>query len=240
MNIRHTYFTIRCPWGCEAWLHPRTSMPDHLQRCARRPWVDEIPEVAVIPFGYSSLIADAVDASLLGTVSEPGSTRVSPGDGRGRRPVPIPAGFVTVATPIEGVRARRWLTVALAAIDTLGEDALHRALEPTTFHDLEAEVLYPGAYTECPTCGAFVSTRGLSRHQASNAACAWRRAADDVGTAWQDGWRDPYSLGDVPITWVELTAKKHWRDQLRTIVFPRWIAVLLPMRRCGMTTGLGR
>lgn len=228
VNVRHTYLTIRCPLGCEAWLHPRASVRDHADRCQGRPWVDEIEEVAVVPTEYTSLMAAMVDVDLLGVVNDQRHSRAVLGDGRAKSRVPTPAGRLTVETPIVGVRPRRWLTVAIAATERFGLDGLVSALDPAAFHELEAYVLTPGAYVECPTCGALITTRGLKNHQATNALCSWTRAANEVRTAWATGWRDPYSVHDAPLTWGELRAKKCWRDQLRTVLFPRWIAVLLP------------
>jgi hypothetical protein len=202
-------------------------MRDHFDRCRRTPWVDDIEEVAVVPDGYAEIV-DAVDPTLVGVVSQPGSSRVYPFGGNARRPVPTPAGAITIASPVAGVRPRRWVTVAMHAVDKLGDDALDRAFELDSFHELEAEVLPPGLYTECSSCGALVTTRGLTRHQTTNGACAWKRAAAEVRTRWAAGWRDPYSLPGVPNTWVELGRRKHWRDQIKTVLFPRWIAVLLP------------
>lgn len=226
--VRTTYLTIRCPKGCEAWLSPRASVPDHLVRCAGRPWVDAINEVAVVPSAYTALIERFVEPALLGEVSDSRVSRAELGDGRAKRPVPTPAGRVTLATPIEGVRPRRWLAVAIAAVERHGCDGLGRALDPTRFADLEAEVLPAQSFAVCPTCGALITTRGLATHQATNGVCAWKRAMSQVRTAWAAGWRDPYSVPDAPLTWGELNARKAWRDQLRTVLFPRWIAVLLP------------
>ena len=239
MQVRTTYLTIRCPGGCEAWFHPRASVRDHLRRCRRHPWVDEITEVAVVPTEYTSLIAAVIDLDLLGAVSDPGQTWADPTDGRAKRPVPTPAGCLTLTTPVVGIRPRRWLTVAIAAIERLGYDGLERTLDPSSFHELEAEVLSPGTHVECPSCGAFVTTRGLKHHQGSNAACAWRRAATEVRTAWAEGWRDPYSVQDAPMTWGELRARKCWRDHLRTVLFPRWISVLLPTTAVGHSSAAG-
>jgi hypothetical protein len=202
--------------------------------------VDEITEVAVVPTEYASRIAAVIDVDLLGTVSEPGQTWADPTDGRAKRPVPTPAGGLTLTTPVVGIRPRRWLTVAIAAIERLGCDGLERALDPSSFHDLEAEVLTSGTHVECPSCGAFITTRGLKHHQGSNAACAWRRAATEVRTAWAEGWRDPYSVRDAPMTWGELRAKKCWRDHLRTVLFPRWISVLLPTTAVDMRSSARR
>lgn len=211
----------------------RGSIPE--RRCATTaiaardvPGWTRSPKVAVVPSEYTSLIVGAVDASLLGAVGDQGQTWADPTDGRLKRQVPTPAGRVTLATPITGIRPRRWLTVTIAAAERLGYDGVERALDPSTFHELETEVLTPGTYVECPTCGALITIRGLKNHQATNAVCAWSRAATEVRTAWAAGWRDPYSVHDAPLTWGELRAKACWRDQLCTILFPRWIAVLLP------------
>ncbi len=223
MQVRTTYLTIRCPKGCEAWLHARASVPHHVDRCRGRPWVDDIAEVAVVPSEYSSLVEAAVDPALLGLVSMPGETRADPADGRCKRPVPLPAGTLTVRTPIAGVHPRRWLTVALAVWERHGSDGVERSCDPDAFRQFEAEVLNSGVHVDCPSCRALVTTRGLKHHQATNASCMWRRAASEVRTAWEEGWRDPYSIDDAPLTWRELTGRVCWRHRLRTVVFPRWV-----------------
>jgi hypothetical protein len=42
------YLTIRCPTGCEAWL-VAPWLQGHLARCTGRPWVEGLPDRAVIP-----------------------------------------------------------------------------------------------------------------------------------------------------------------------------------------------
>ncbi|HLG01747.1 MAG TPA: hypothetical protein VI916_14885, partial [Acidimicrobiia bacterium] len=210
-----------------AWLHPRASVFDHRARCRGRPWVDVVAEVAVIPFEYTARIARVVDASLLGTVSDPGESWAVPGDGRAKRMTHPAGGLLTLETPIAGVRPRRWLAVAMAAIERFGDEGLGRALDADEFHRLEAEVLVPGAHVECICCGAFIAARRQKAHQATNAACLWRNGAAEVRRAWADGWRDPNSVPDAPMTWSELQATAAWRHRVRTVRFPRWIAVLL-------------
>lgn len=224
---RTTYFTTRCPWGCEIWLHPKASVFDHRERCRVHPWVDDLPEVAVIPWDHTEVITAAVDQCLLGTVSLRDERWTNWNQRRWTRGAPIPVGGITLQTPIDGVPPRRWLTVALAAYDRYGNEGLARALNPADFHALEHEVLVPDAFVDCPCCGVFVAARSLKNHQRTNNACQWRRAAAEVRTAWAAGCRDPFSVPDAPRWWSELQARAVWRRRVRTVEFPTCTAVLL-------------
>jgi hypothetical protein len=225
---RSTYLTARCPTGCEAWLHPY-ALDQHLDgRCRGHPWVDDLPDTAVIPTGYTGVILGCVDEALIGTVGSERSGRVDARDGRLRHPAPPNPGTLRLRSPLDGVPARRWLVVALAAADRFGNDGIRQALDPDRFSELQDELLPAGAYLDCPICGTFIHSRALRGHQATSAICGWRRGALEVRCAWRDGWRDPHSVPGAPMTWGELCRSTRWRRLLRTVVFPRWIAVLLP------------
>jgi hypothetical protein len=238
---RSTYLTVRCPTGCEVWLHP-LALPRHVEggRCRGRPWVDDLPDTAAIPPRYAPLLLSVLDESLLGVVGTPGSTRVQWPDGRRRIPSPMHSSRWRMRSPLEGVPARRWLAVAVAAADRWGSDGVRQALEPDRFEEFETQLLPPGAYVICPICGAFIHARHLRQHQSMNAACLWRRAAAEVRCAWSDGWRDPWSIPGAPTTWAELSATVRWARRLRTIPFPRWVAVLLPVDNLGTLSHAAR
>jgi hypothetical protein len=224
---RAAYLTARCPTGCEAWLHPH-AVDRHVDgRCRGRPWVDDVPDTVVVPAAYADLLLGVLDEALVGLVSLERSPRVDPRDGRRRAEAPGSGGTFRIRSPLGGVAARRWLVVATAAVDRWGIDGARQAQRPDRFAELQHELLAPGAYAECPGCGAFVSTSALRSHQAKSASCLWRRAALEVRCAWRDGWRDPCSVRGAPTTWGELSASR-WRRRLHTVPFPRWIAVLLP------------
>jgi hypothetical protein len=227
VNVRTTYLTIRCPVGCEAWLHPRASVDAHIERCRRHPWVDDIADTAVVPAQYSRLVLAAMPADLIGRVDPPGETRAVLGDGRTKTQAPTPAGLATIASPIPGVPARDWIDTAIATIRAHGPEAIERALDPDEYARLRHELGARSRTASCKYCGHFFTPQTLALHQANNAVCAWRRAATEVRTAWVNGWRDPYSIPGTPIRWVDLQTAR-WRRQLRTVLFPRWIAVLLP------------
>lgn len=225
---RAAYLTARCPTGCEAWLHPY-ALDKHVEgRCRGHPWVDDLPDTAVIPNSYADVILGVVDETLVSLVALERSSRVDARDGRLRNPAPDHGGLFRIHSPLDGITARRWLVVALAAADRWGTDGVRQALQADRFRDLEEELLVPGSYVDCPTCGTFVNTSALRAHQRTSASCAWRGAALEVRCAWRDGWRDPCSIPDAPKAWSQLSGSTKWRRRVRTTVFPRWIAVLLP------------
>lgn len=156
---RSAYLTARCPTGCEAWLYPY-ALERHVDgRCRGHPWVDDMPDTAVIPASYTNMILGNVDEALISTVGLERSGRVDGRDGRLRHAAPLNPGSFCVPSPLDGIRARRWLVVALAAADRWGNDGVRQALEPERFRELEKELLAPGSYLDCPVCGAFVSSR---------------------------------------------------------------------------------
>lgn len=224
---RAAYLTARCTTGCEAWLHPY-ALDQHVEgRCRGHPWVDDLADTAVVPNSSSGVILGVLEESLVSPVPLERSSRVVGRDGRLRNPAPEHGGMFRIRSPLDGVKSRRWLVVAIAAADRWGTDGVRQALDAHRFHELEDELLVPGSYVDCPICGAFVSALALHPHQTTSANCAWRRAALEVRCAWRDGWRDPCSIPETPKTWSELSGSTRWKRQVRTVAFPRWIAVLL-------------
>lgn len=217
------YLTIRCPLGCEAWFQP-SSIERHLEpgRCRRHPWVDDLPDAVVVPAPLSGLIVPLLPPALVDDAEHPeiGSSRrqsISLDFRLGRR----------IRSPIEGVRARRWLYVATAVLEQRGLQAVKRTLTPGGFAELERVVVRRDEEAECRDCGEFVTRRGLGAHRATSAACRWRRAAAEVRTAWEAGWRDPFNVEGAPLTWGELSSRVQWRRRVLAVTFPRWTAVLL-------------
>jgi len=220
---RAHYLTIRCPLGCEAWLQP-SALEGHLYpgRCRQHPWVEDLVDSAVVPAPLAGLVLSVLPAALVEDAEHPDV-------GRSRR---NDVGFDfrfgrRIRSPLEGVRARRWLLVATAVLEQHGLRAVQRTLTLDGFLELEQAVLTPGEQSECPDCGEFVTRRGLGGHRATNSACRWRRAAAEVRQSWSAGWRDPFSIDGAPLTWAELTSRVRWRKRLLTVGFPRWTAVLL-------------
>ncbi len=215
------YLTIRCPSGCESWLVPRW-LQGHLDRCTGRPWVDDLPDRAVIPAPLAGALLSVLPRALVEEAERPKVDRAR----RDRVALDFREG-VTVRSPVEGVRARKWLRVAVAALETKGLSSVRQALSPEGFRALEREVVPAGTDVVCPDCGESSSARGLATHRATNGACRWRRAAAEVREAWAAGWRDPYSVEGAPLTWAELVGRVRWQRRLVTVDFPRWTAVLL-------------
>lgn len=222
------YLTIRCPTGCESWLAPPW-LQGHLARCTGRPWVDALPDRAVIPAPLAGALLSVLPRAFVDDAERPKVDRSR----RDRVALDFREG-VTVRSPVEGVRARKWLRVAVAALESKGLSSVRQALSPEGFHALEQEVVSPGSDVACPDCGESVSARGLAIHRATNGACRWRRAAAEVRTAWVTGWRDPYSVEGAPLTWGELTGRVCWQRRLVTVDFPRWTAVLLKPDRASV------
>lgn len=211
--------TARCPRGCECWLHPAAVRshirPDH---CRGKPWVADVPETVIVTGDEAKLLTEALPAKLIGWPIRDG------------RPTTYLNGdpSITIASPLPGVAPRRWLQVALAAAARSGPSALLAAVDPKTFDRLEAEFGRPDLLVVCPDCGETVGRRGVAVHQARSARCRWMHAAAEVRRAWEEGWRDPYSMpSGTPLTWTELQSGMKWRKQIRTVAFPHWTAVLL-------------
>jgi hypothetical protein len=215
------YLTIRCSTGCEAWLAPPW-LQGHRARCTGRPWVEDLPDRAVIPAPLVGALLSVLPRAFVQEAERPKVAR-SRQDG-------VALDFrhgVTVRSPVDGVPARRWLRVATAAVETKGLSSVRLALSPEGFSALEQELVPPGTEAVCPDCGESVTARGLATHRATSGACRWRRAAAEVREAWAAGWRDPYSVEGAPLTWGELVGRVHWQRRLVTVDFPRWTAVLL-------------
>lgn len=225
--VRTTYLTARCSTGCETWLHPK-AIAGHYEpgRCRGRPWIDDLPDVAVIPAEHAPFIQAIVEPELVGAVRRSDTTRVDPDDGRFKEQVPPSPGMTNVRSPIPGVSARRWLRTAIAAGDTWGPERIEQLHDPELFAALEGELIDRTKYTVCPICGTSVSKSSLGNHQRLSSVCWWTRAATEVRIAWRNGWRDPASVPGAPLGWRDLQ-RVRWRRQVRTIAFPRWIAVLL-------------
>jgi len=112
---------------------------------------------------------------------------------------------LAVTSPVAGVGSRRWTLVADAAWRSGGKAELRRALSAEGFAELEAELALD--LVACAHCAAVVKARGLGTHQASNAACRWRRAMVEVRRLWAKGSRDPWSVAGAPLEWGALKAE---------------------------------
>jgi hypothetical protein len=221
------YFTARCAQGREAWLHPLAVEPHLLdpKRCRRRPWVDEIPDMALVGAPLAQDFAEVLPPDLLGRPSFSDDRVVNPGP-EDYIPIHLHQG-VMVRSPVPGVRAQRWAVVTSAAAREHGASAIEVAMTPGGFAKLEEELTTEARLTRCPMCGDTTTVKGLRTHQARNRACRWRVAAAEVRARWADGWRDPYSVDGAPLKWGDITATAHWRKRAHVVRFPAWSAVLL-------------
>jgi hypothetical protein len=101
-------------------------------------------------------------------------------------------------------------------------------LELAGFQYHEGRLEDPEPFVVCDDCGDTVEQRGLGAHHARNTRCRWAHAAREVRHLWDDGCRDPFSLGgDTPLSWTELNQTVRWRTRVRTVPSPHWTAVLL-------------
>lgn len=227
------YLTARCPQGCEAWLHPLAVEPHLLDpnRCRKRPWVDEIPDLALVAAPFAQDMAEVLSPDLLSRPSFSEERILSPDPDNYIR-IDLCQG-VMVRSPVPGVRAQRWAVVTSAAARECGPSAIQWATTLDGFAELEQQLLAQGRLTQCPICDDTTMVKGLRNHQARNRACRWRVAAAEVRRRWADGWRDPYSVDGAPSKWGELIATIRWRQRTHVVRFPAWTAVLL---RNGVTT----
>ena len=226
MRSRCRYLTARCPSGCESWLHPRAvELHVGLGRCRGEPWVDNIEDSAVIPEPAATLFVQRLPAGLIAPVrvSAERVRSISPTE-RVRNDV---LHGVVVRSPIASVRARRWVYVVTAAIDRDGPDAIERGISSTGFVELERELQADDWLVDCPDCGETVKCSRINLHRTKSTLCRWKRAGADVRRLWEAGGRDPYSVPGAPLRWDALRGTAVWRHRLRTIEFPRWVAVLL-------------
>jgi hypothetical protein len=134
---------------------------------------------------------------------------------------------IVVRSPIAGLRARRWVYVVMAAIERYGPQAIDMALTSAGYEALESVVNVNDRLVDCPDCGETVGRSRLNLHRARSTLCRWRRARVEVQSLWDEGWRDPVTVGGAPQSWGGLQGRAAWRRRIRTIEFPRWVAVLL-------------
>jgi hypothetical protein len=221
------YLTARCPQGCETWLHPRAVWPhtNDPERCRRRPWVDDLVDDALISAPVAQDIASILPDQLVSRPRFSTDRLLNPGPDQYLR-IGVTAGVV-VRSPIAGVRAQRWAVVVTAAERELGIGAIHKALDPEGFAEIEQRLTEEGRLARCPVCGDALTTKGLAQHRARNTPCRWRRAAAEVRSLWGDGWRDPFTVQDAPLKWGDLNGRAAWRRRIHIVPFPAWTAVLL-------------
>jgi hypothetical protein len=235
MRTKSHYLTVRCPFGCEAWLHPK-ALRSHESRCARHQWTDAVADGA--------LVADPLASLLRAHLAPDHCTRPTFSSDRILKPGPSEYLYpellhgAIVHSPIPGVPARTWAYVVAASTRMHGESVVSRAMEPAGFRHLEAEVQAYERFTACDDCGTVVTLRGLRTHRASSSLCRWQRAVTEVTTLWDAGHRDPWSLREtVPLNWGELNRFVAMRRRLTTVRFPRWTAVLVAPEPAAASVG---
>lgn len=221
------YLTARCPQGCETWLHPRAVWPhtNDPQRCRQHPWVDDLPDTALIGAPLAQSVAAVLPAHLLDRPNFSGDRLLHPHPDD-YLPIHLCQGVV-VRSPVDGVTAQRWAVVVAAAERDEGAAAIEQAATADGFAEIESRLLDEGRLGRCPDCGDTTTAKGLGRHRARNTQCRWRRAAAEVRRLWADGWRDPFSVPGAPLKWRELNDRIYWRNRTHVIPFPAWTAVLL-------------
>jgi hypothetical protein len=223
---RCRYLTARCPSGCECWLHPR-AVSAHLQpgRCQGRPWTDRVPNETLVPAPVADVVRGILDPPLVRLVMVSQDRILGLRSSEYVRDEVLQG--IVVRSPLEGVKARRWVSIVLAALDRHGPLTVKLACTPAGFVELETTFDRPHSRGDCPHCGQKIPLRTMKQHQARNTLCRWQRAAHAVRTLWADGWRDPFVIPSAPLRWDELQRRAYWRRRTQTVVFPRWVAVLI-------------
>jgi hypothetical protein len=222
------YYTARCPLGCESWLHPHAVLPHtrDLDRCKRRPWIDLLPDEALVAAPLASLLEAVMPE---GTVQYPTFSEDRLLGRRGRTHAQL-GESILVRSPIEGIAAQRWAAVLTIAERHAGPQVIEDAFSPEGFAGLEDALHHREQLTACRDCGATTSPRGLNIHRASSTSCRWRRAAAEVRRLWDEGWRDPHIVAGAPNSWTEL-CRPAWRTRVHVVPFPALQAVLLRPQR---------
>lgn len=130
---------------------------------------------------------------------------------------------VTVQSPVEGVRARKWLRVAIPALESKGLSSVRQALSPDGFHAVEQEVIPPESDVRCHVPRL---RREHLRSRLGNAPCDERRVplapssyrgSRRVG----NGLARPLQRGGCATQVGELTGKVCWQRRLVTVEPPR-------------------
>lgn len=219
------YLTARCPGGCEVWLHPRAVEP-HVEfgRCRGKPWVDEVEDSALVPKPAAALFIERLPSSLIGPVNVSQDRVLRHRSTQGVRDEVLQG--ILVRSPVDGVRARRWVCVVMSAVERHGSEAIERAVTSAGFEEIERK-LGEDWLVDCPDCGDTVGASSINLHRATSTLCRWKRAAAEVRELWDAGWRDPFTVPGAPLGWEGLQARVAWRRRTRTIEFPRWVAVLI-------------
>ena len=137
---------------------------------------------------------------------------------------------IAVSSPFPGIAARRWLEAAEAAVRRFGPAGLAEVLDMKRFHELEWTLGTAAGFVACPVCGDWFRERGLVGHQRSSTRCRFLASHREVEAAWEQGWRDPWSLRPaVAVVWSEL-CRPRWRSWVRVVEYPQWNAVLVAPR----------
>jgi hypothetical protein len=220
--------TARCPLGCGWWSIP-PAVERHVRNgnCAGEPWALRSSGELLIP--RDDHARQRVLALLPPHLVRP----VQPGD-RAYRPLArdryirddVIAGTVLLS-PFPGIPARRWLEVAHTALRRLGPNSVREVLNRKRFVELEQTLGTAEGFVACPMCDDWLRKGGLVAHQKGNTRCRFLVAHRAVETAWQQGWRDPWSLrSHVPLLWADLSSSR-WRRWVRLVEYPQWTAVLI-------------
>jgi predicted RNA-binding Zn-ribbon protein involved in translation (DUF1610 family) len=196
------YLTAQCP-KCREWFHP-TEAEKHEGACKRRPWARRGN-----PRNCSAPI-------LLVPHLDPTSSHVS-----------TIGNYVYVASPIDGVSARRWAKTAEAAIQHGYEPSvIITNMQTATGWELMHKE-FPIELIPCPHCGEDVIEAGLLAHTTKSVRCHWLRADAEVTKLRAAGYQDPYAMRPtVPLTWTALRSGP-WRNTTTSVTYPRAIQAVL-------------
>ena len=190
-----------------------------------RPWIDAVPDEILIAAPAADLFRGILDPCLVRPVMVSQDRILGLRSSEGDRDEVLQG--IVVRSPLAGIKARRWASIVLTALARYGPRAIELACTPVGFGELETTFDRPDSKADCPHCGETFQLRHMKQHQARNTLCRWQRAAHAVRALWADGWRDPFSVTGAPVRWDDLQRRAHWRRRTETVVFPRWVAVLI-------------
>ncbi len=120
------YLVVRYQ-ACETWLHP-AAVDGHDTRCRGHEWADDVVDTTLITVPIAAVVADVLPPELVRRPALSEDRLLNPGPGEFLRPEVC--GGIVVASPVPGIRSRRWARVATAAAKRNGHAGVRAAMDP--------------------------------------------------------------------------------------------------------------